>query len=319
MLRIGIAGVGGLGTLHLKTLLKMQDKVQVIALADPIPERASGEKLNAANNMGLGEGESTEVGEIRSYDDWSGVCKDPDIDIVVIATPSDLHPPAAIAALENGKHVFTEKPMGLRKEDCQKMIDASKASGKKLMVGQCLRFFPTYVKAKEIMDSGKYGKPIAALMNRTGGTPRSGWFREIERSGGVNLDLHIHDIDAALWWWGKPDNIITETVGSLPSATSVLSRWEYNNGPIAQIEATWDAGIPFNASFRIILEQATLRTKDGKLELITKDGREEVPLEGLGGHAAEMHYFIDCVINDQPVSRCLPEESALSVAYALGV
>jgi predicted dehydrogenase len=319
MLRIGIAGVGGLGTLHLKTLLKMQDKVQVVALADPIAERASGEKLNAANNMGLGEGESTEVGEIKSYNDYSGVCTDPDVDIVVIATPSDLHPPATIMALENGKHVFTEKPMGLSKEDCQKMIDASKASGKKLMVGQCLRFFPTYVKAKEIMDSGEYGKPVAALMNRSGGTPRSGWFREIERSGGVNLDLHIHDIDAALWWWGKPDKIITKTVGNLPDATSVLSRWEYDNGMVAQIESTWDAGIPFFASFRIILERATLRTKDGKLELITRGNVEEVPLDGLGGHAAEMHYFIDCVINDEPVTRCLPEDSALSVAYALGV
>jgi len=319
MLKIGIAGVGGLGTLHLKTLLKMEDKVVISALADPIPERRSGEKLTATNNMGLGEEESTNIGEIRSYADWSEICDDPNLDVICIATPSDLHPPAVIKALENGKHVFTEKPMGLSKEDCRRMLDAADASGKTLMVGQCLRFFPAYVKAKEIMDSGKYGKPLSALMNRYVGTPSSSWFAEIARSGGVNLDLHVHDIDAALWWWGKPDNIITRSVGTLPSATSVLSQWEYDSGLVAQIEASWDAGIPFNASFRVIMENGTLRTQGGNLELITKDGIEELPLEEMSGHTAEMHYFIDCVINNEPVTRCLPSDSALSVAYALGV
>ena len=71
--------------------------------------------------------------------------------------------------------------------------------------------------------------------------------------------------------------------------------------------------------FRIIMEHGTIRTQGENLELITKDGIEELPLEEMGGHAAEMHYFIDCVINNEPVTRCLPSDSALSVAYALGV
>jgi predicted dehydrogenase len=317
MLQVGIAGVGGLGTVHLKTLLKMKDKVNVAALADPVEERRTGKKLTAETNLNLGQEEAANIGAVRCYNDWKELCLDPDLDIVVIAMPSDLHANAAVMALENGKHVFCEKPMALSREECQSMLDAEKASGKTLMVGQCLRFYPTYVAAKKIMDSGKFGKPLAALMNRFGGTPRSSWFADITRSGGVNLDLHIHDIDAALWWWGKPANIITKTVGTMPNATAVLSRWDYADGLTVQIEASWDAGIPFAATFRIIMENATLRTNGNALELITKDGIKEVPLDEMGGHAAEVHYFIDRVMQDQAVLRCLPEESALAVAYAL--
>ena len=135
---------------------------------------------------------------------------------------------------------------------------------------------------------------------------------------GVNLDLHIHDIDAALWWWGRPDKATSHTAGAAGSVHSVLSQWEYRDGPAVQIEASWAAGIPFQAEFRITLESATLRCRGGKLELFTEDGKEEIELSGPGGHAAEMHYFIDCLLKDEPVTRCMPEDSALALSYALG-
>jgi len=317
MLHIGIAGVGGLGTLHLRTLLAMQDKVKVAALADPIEDRRAGSKLTSETNLELEDNTELNVTDVSSYEDYGELCIDPDLAVVCIATPSDLHTPAAVLALENGKHVFTEKPMALNRADCQRMIDAASASGKTLMVGQCLRFFPEYVAAHDIMASGRYGKPLAVTMNRYGGQPGR-WFAEIERSGGVNLDLHIHDIDAALWLWGEPDTARSRTVGADSGVQSVLSQWEYTDGPVVQLEASWEAARGFRAEFRIVLESATLKYRGGKLELCTKEGEEEVELSGPGGHAAEMHYFIDCVLNDKPVTRCLPTDSALSVAYALG-
>lgn len=317
MLKIGIAGVGGLGTLHLKTLLRMQDRVVVAALADPIEERRLGTRFTATNNLGLGAGEEATVGDIASYDDWSGLCDDPNLDVICIATPSDLHADAAVKGLANGKHVFTEKPMALSPPDCRRMLDAARMSGKTLMVGQCLRFFPSYVKAREIMQSGEYGRPIAAFMHRYGGTP-GGWFREVARSGGVSLDLHIHDIDAAMWWWGEPARRTSAVTGKLPDATAIMSRWEYNSGLLVHLDAAWDAGSRFHASFRIIMERGTLQTTPGGgLRLATREGREDLALEGAPGHTAEMHYFIDCLLNDEPVNRCLPEESAIAVQYAL--
>ncbi len=317
MLRVGVAGVGGLGTLHLRTLLAMNDRVRVEALGDPIEDRRAGSKLTSQTNLQLEDNSELTVTDIRSYDDYSDVCKDPELDMVCLATPSDLHANGVIQAVENGKHVFTEKPMALNREDCQRMMDAAVANGKLLMVGQCLRFFPAYVQAKEIMDSGRFGKPLAAVMHRYGGRPGR-WFAEIERSGGVNLDLHIHDIDAALWWWGEPDMTTSKTVRAENGVQAVLSTWTYNDGPSVQLEATWDAGIPFVADFRLVLEEATLDCRDGKLMQYTKGAKQEIALQGPGGHAAEMHYFVDCVMNGKPVDRCPPLESALSVQYALG-
>jgi len=317
MLRFGVAGVGGLGTLHLRTLLAMGDRVRVEALGDPIPERRAGSKLTSETNLELEDNSELTVSDIRSYDDYSGVCKDPDLDVVCIATPSDLHADGVVQAVENGKHVFTEKPMALNREDCQRMMDAAEANGKTLMVGQCLRFFPAYVAAKEIMESGRFGKPLAATMNRYGGRPGR-WFAEIERSGGVNLDLHIHDIDAALWWWGKPQSTTSKTVRAENGVQTVLSTWTYDDGPNVQLEASWDAGIPFAAEFRVVLEEATLRCRGGKLEQFSGSGTETIELSGPGGHAAEMHYFVDCVAQGKTVDLCPPEESALAVQYALG-
>lgn len=317
MLRAGVAGVGNLGKLHVGGLLSMPDLVSVDALADPVEDRRLGKNLKTEKlNLNIGADETATTGSIRAYDDYKPLCLDKDLDIVVIAMPSDLHAPAAILAMENGKHVFTEKPMALTPEDCRRMMDAATANDRTLMVGHCLRFYPEYVAADEIIRSGKYGRVLTATMNRHGGRP-GGWFAETERSGGVNLDLHIHDIDTALWWWGGPDKVMSRTLDAQPYASSILSQWSYNEGPEVQLEASWDAGSGFAAAFRIVLEKATLVYEGGVLKVNTRGSVETVDLSGRpGGHRAEMIYFIQCLIDGRPVDRCLPGDSALAVHYA---
>ena len=316
MLRVGIAGVGGLGTVHLRTFLELSDKVTVDALADPISERRSGKNLAAETNLGLDNTPVT-LENVRGYDDWTALCKDRDLDLVCIATPSDLHAPAAIAAMEHGKHVFTEKPMALTGEDCTKMIDAAQANECKLMVGQVLRFHAGYLAANQLIKSGKYGKTVSATMNRYGSHP-AGWFGQIERSGGVNLDLHIHDVDTALWWWGEPDALVSRTTGKLGAATSVLSQWEYDDGPVVQMEASWDVGIPFNAEYRVVLEEATIRYTGGPVQIVTGDGVDDIPAVPATGYKEEIEYFIKCISDGTPVDRCSPQDSALAATYAQG-
>ena len=77
-------------------------------------------------------------------------------------------------------------------------------------------------------------------------------------------------------------------------------------------------GVIAGGAARIILEEATLRFRGGKLTQFTKGNQEELELSGPGGHAAEMHYFVDCITNGSPVDRCPPPESMLAVQYALG-
>jgi hypothetical protein len=91
------------------------------------------------------------------------------------------------------------------------------------------------------------------------------------------------------------------------------------DGPEVSLAASWDAGSGFFSYFRIILERATLVNEAGNLTVITKDGSEVVDLScEVGGHRAELVYFVQCLLDGQPVERCLPEHSAMAVEYALG-
>ncbi len=320
-LRTGVAGVGGLGKVHLERLLKFTDRIEVCALADPIPERRAGQNLTADNlNIDLGNKKAVSAANVRSYDDYSGLCRDRDIDFVVIAMPTDLHAPGAVMALENGKHVFTEKPMALSVRACRRMLDAAKANKRKLMVGQVLRFWPEYMEAKRIMKSGRYGKTLGATMRRYGARPRTGWFTQHERSGGVKLDLHIHDVDAALWWWGKPASISSRTLGSTKAVSAVLSQWKYRNGMTAHIEAMWDVGTPFAADFRIIMEKATIEynmCNDKGLLITTEAGTVPAKVKKACPYEREVSYLIDCIQRNRKPAYCPPEESALAVKYSL--
>ena len=321
MFRAGVAGVGNLGKVHVGNLQKMTDRVQIVALADPVPERRSGRNLRSDTlNIDLENDRAVNVGDIRSHADFRDLCTDREVDLVFIATPSDLHAPAAILALEHGKHVFTEKPMALNAVDCGRMLDAAKASGRTLMVGQVLRFWPAYREARRVIESGRYGKALAASMRRHGTRP-GGWFSEYARSGGVKLDLHIHDVDAALWWWGEPDTLASRTSGRAEGVSAAFSQWHYANGLVVHLEALWDAGTPFVAEFRVVMEEATLEySMNGGKGLCVTTGKGTVPVEIADPHASayeeEIAYFIRCALGEADGSQCPPEQSALAVKYA---
>ena len=92
------------------------------------------------------------------YTDYRSLLNQDDIDAVVVATPDLLHEEQTVAALQAGKHVLCEKPMALSLEECRRMIEASKETGKKLMIGQVVRYTPGAVLAKKLIDSGEIGE-----------------------------------------------------------------------------------------------------------------------------------------------------------------
>jgi len=321
MLRLGIAGVGGMGQAHLRNYLKLKDLVEVVALADVLEDRRRGGKLGQAELNLETDSAAIGLGKIRSHRDYRDLCADPDLDVILVAMPSYMHADATVLALENGKNVLCEKPMALSVKDCQRMIDARNASGKKLMIAHVLRFWASYIQAREIITSGKYGKVISANFYRYGKRPGSSWYVQEQFSGGVPMDLHVHDVDAALFFWGKPDEISSggRYVDSLP--TFVHSRWDYKQGPTVLLESYWDSSTPFQAGFKIIFEKAALiwdmvganelRLYVDKDKHITHGGRF---VEAL---LAEDEYFLRCVEQNKPVDRCPPESSMQAVEIAI--
>ncbi len=101
--------------------------------------------------------ERTGLSKDNCYIDYRDLIKRNDIDVVVVATPDQLHPEHTIAALEAGKHVLCEKPMAISVEECKQMITARERTGKKLMIGQIGRYTPGFITAKKLVEQGEIG------------------------------------------------------------------------------------------------------------------------------------------------------------------
>ena len=191
-LRIGVLGTGFAGSMHARSALAI-DGAQVVAVAAvPLDEATA-----LAKECGARVASAEEI------------CAADDIDLVVVATPTYLHATHAIAAARAGKHVFCEKPLARTLADAEAMVRACDAAGVTLAVGHVVRFFPEYRQAKELLDAGTLGRPAIVTMTRGNfavGSAR-GWYLDEDKSGGVVLDLMLHDLDTVRWWFGEPSRI----------------------------------------------------------------------------------------------------------------
>lgn len=193
MLKMGILGCGSIAVArHGKEIFENKDAV-LKSCYDPIGQRAS----DLADRFG-----GTPV---RSPEE---IFRDPEIDAVVVCTPNRYHAPYTVAALEAGKHVLCEKPMATTLEEARAMLDASRTSGKKLMIGHNQRLVPAHIKAKEILRSGILGNILtfstcfghrgAEKWSMTKG-PDTWFFSKKEAAVGSMGDLGVHKVDLMRW------------------------------------------------------------------------------------------------------------------------
>jgi 1,5-anhydro-D-fructose reductase (1,5-anhydro-D-mannitol-forming) len=324
-IRIGIAGFGLMGQIHCANLVKMSD-VEVVAVAALDRSQLDQGLGSVKTNIDQYRGDGFSLDSVRFYTDALEMCSQPDLDAVFVCLPTDAHMAATVCALDVGKHVFCEKPMALSIDQAGGMLAASQKAGRTLMIGHCLRFWPEYVRAAEIVRSGQYGSAVAASMMRCGPVPGWGadgnWFSNPARSGGAVVDMHIHDADVAVWLWGKPARISAGGAyrGVMPNY--VHSRWTYADGPSVQFEATWEAvpSAAFCYGFRISFERACLEfdSRSGQgLILSTESGAERLELPGEQAYAHEAAYFVDCARNAKAPQECPPAQSLQTLECVL--
>lgn len=322
--KVGLIGVGGMGRTHFNCY-RDNPRAQLVAVCDVDPARLTGDWAGANTNLGTDRA-GADLSHLAIDTDYHQLLARPDIDLVDICLPTYLHAPAAIDALHAGKHVLCEKPMALTPADCDAMSQAARTAGKQLMIGHCLRFWPQYVQAKQIIDGGEYGRPLHARFHRSGGTPWwswQDWMPDVTKSGGAVLDLHIHDVDAALWWFGRPDRVVAQgtVIDGLP--TSVDTLWHYQNGPNVALYGAWDHnGGPFRYAFKVVLERATILcdSPTGVFRLI-QGGREgddsrDLPVEEASAYAAEIDHLLDCILSGHPVIGPTADAGRLAVEVA---
>src|SRR5206468_1418494 len=137
-----------------------------------------------------------------------------EIDVVDICLPTPLHRRAAERAFAAGKHVFLEKPIALTAEDAAAILDAGAQSRRILMVGLVLRFWPEYVELQRRLASDELGRPLVVSTRRLSPAPDwSEWIADPAQSGGVPVDLMIHDFDQLNWLLGKPRSVFAREEG----------------------------------------------------------------------------------------------------------
>lgn len=186
-IKVGIAGLGRLGMAHAKNIAFNIPNAELIAVCSILEEETQSIKAN--------------WGIPYAYTDYNEMIQNKELEAVVIVSPSPLHVTHISAALEAGLHVFTEKPLGVTVEDCKTAEKAVEAHPNQVfMIGFMRRYDPSYLYAKQLIDNGKIGKPF--LIRCTSCDPENaidGFLKFMKTSGGMFLDMTVHDIDLARW------------------------------------------------------------------------------------------------------------------------
>jgi len=321
---VAVVGCGFMGNVHLNAW-SMIPEAKVVALVDIRP------------NMAKGVGRKFKAKVFRDLD---RAMKEADVDVVDITTPTFTHRDHVIKAVQAGKQVMVEKPFALTLKDVDQMISAVHKAGVKLMVAHCIRFFGEYAKIKELVSQGSIGEPVISRGLRAGPLPTWGtrsWFLDQEKSGGVGIDLAIHDIDFTRWCFDDKVKTVYAKVGRLAHKKGVcddhaLFILRFEHGGIAHIEASWAVPrqYPFTTYFEIAGRKGFLSVdnssvapitvmSNGKVERISPETMPTVPGMPfpIDPYYREVRHFVDCLENGkEPLTNGEEAKKSLEIALA---
>ncbi|QHT63277.1 Gfo/Idh/MocA family oxidoreductase [Paenibacillus lycopersici] len=316
MLKIGLIGLGFMGGAHMDNYLRLEKEgldVRLAAICDINPAKLEGRA--AVGNIETSSEEAIDYGRFAKYSSIAEMLEREELDAVDIALPTYLHKEVTIQCLQAGVHVLCEKPMAMNAADCEAMIQAADASGKQLMIGQCLRFWPAYVYLKELIDNNTYGKVTSASFFRGGGTPTWGpWLMEAEKAGGALLDMHVHDVDAINWLFGLPEAVSCLASNLIPGSgyDVVSANFRYPDGKVinAQVDWTLQGDFGFEMSFRVNFEQANVLFRGADVKVNPNSSPGFTPeLSADQGYYFELKYFVESLLAGRSIAEATPRST----------
>ena len=319
--RIAVVGFGFMGRMHYGNWKKVKG-AKVVALCDKDTSQFQA-PVQGGNVKGADA--STDFGDAVIYDDFDKMLAEAKPDAISLTLPTTLHVPLTVKALKAGVSVLCEKPMALNAADCAAMLKAEKQApnGARLMVAQCLRFWPSYVYLKKLVEGGKYGQVLAASFRRFSAPPGWGkgksWFLDEAKSGGVALDLHIHDTDIVQFLFGVPQSV-TSTAAYAKDGTMLYISTLYDvGGPAVTAEGSWcmTPTMGFEASYVVTFEKAVVildakRAKPLCVYPLKGEAFEPKLPEG-DGYLHEVRWFMDLLCGKPVACVTTPEMSRDSV------
>lgn len=311
-MKVAILGCGALGQVHANSFSKLKG-IEITGVCD--------QKSESADDL-------SRITGAPAFYSFQQMLAEAEFDAISITLPTYLHKEYTLLAAKARKHVICEKPIALTLEDAEEMIAACEENGVRLFIGQVVRFFPDYVSMKHSLDHGDIGRACVAHASRVGPHPgsRSNWYNDSDLSGGVIVDLMIHDLDFLRWSMGE-----IRTVYTLYSKTDQLEyalvTLQFENGAVANVEASWGVPGPFHTKAEIA----------GSGGIVIADSQKSSPLR-IQKHAdsanssniavprsplfrtpydLEIEHFVDCIRNGAgPIVTAQDAYKALEIALA---
>ena len=317
MIKIGIIGCGFMGGMHAACYQALG--VQVTAVADPRAEYAA----QVAGKFGA-----------KIYETGMALIEQADVTAVDICLPTDLHVCHAVAAMRKGLDVFVEKPICFREDELDEILKVKNKTGRQVQVGQVIRFWPEYVWLKKAADSGCFGRIQCGDFHRLSAWPAwssEGWLHKPERSGGVAIDMHVHDVDFMRYLMGEPDTVRAQAYRDKNGLIEqIYVIYGYGKDVGVCIQAGWEfpRSFSFKAGFRVKFEKATVTLDGGVLTVYPDEGEAyhpELPKElsqdsdaggnisSLGAYYTELKFFIEGLRGEHALDVATAEEAVRSV------
>ncbi len=304
MIHIGIVGTGGMGTVHYNNYTHIEG-CKVVALVG-----ITDQSRECSMRWG-----------IPLYADIQYMAKAEQVDVMDICSPTFLHKQHVVESLNLGMHVITEKPIALHKKDAVEMFELADKKGKLLFVAQVLQFTKELELLHHLVSSREYGKPLDAYFERLTACLRwvqNGWLFDKQKSGLLPFDLHIHDLDAIVSLFGKPESFTFTSCGGDERNYKEHYRflYQYQNLNVAAEAAWYNADFPFTARWRVYFENAVVEN-DGIHVIAYQfdkpprvfDTEEDIKIPtGInipptGMFLRELSHFMDCIQKGIPSGR----------------
>src|SRR5471030_479058 len=300
-LAVGVIGVGRLGRVYARDLAGRIGETRLVAVSDPV--------------AGLAAEVAAEFDVPRHYTDASALIDDPAVDALVIVSPTHTHREVVLAAASRGKPTFCEKPPALSLDEVGAMQAAIARSGMFFQMGFMRRFDAGYASAKRQIDEGRIGTPLVFKATSRDPFRPSLEYANPKSSGGMLLDMGIHDFDLARWFMGDVRSVATigatiaypelATVGYIDNAITILT---FASGKLGVVDLSRSGIYGYDISTEILGLEGTIRIgylRETPVMLMTKNSvaHDVVPyfMERFrDAYTTQLQNFAQNVLHERP-------------------
>jgi len=312
-LRFAVVGCGRIGMRRIKAISN-HPQTELLCLTDNDEERAK----KIAQDLG-----------VKSVTAEEAISKR-EVDCIVVSTPNRFHPSVAIPALDQGKHVWCEKPLARNPGEAIEIVKTAIKSRRFLKVGSNLRYFPSVQKAKELLDNSAIGK-VLFLRGWVGnsGWQLNSWFSDPDMiGGGTLLDNGCHLLDISRWFLGEAIESTGYTSTSYwqvdPLEDNAIGLFKFENGKLAFLQSSWVEWAEYSY-MEIYGEQGYIRIDNRTPNCVTiigkRDGSQEAfdfSSQSPQSHELEFNDFVQAIQNgQQPLPSGFDGLRAVQMAYGI--